>query len=115
MSVETVEKSPVRLTPRAAKRIAEILKGEPSPSQLRIAVLGGGCSGFQYDIKLDASRNEDDLVIAEGGAVVVIDSVSLDYLKGAEIDYVDEMIGASFKIKNPIAVSSCGCGTSFSV
>jgi iron-sulfur cluster assembly accessory protein len=115
MSVETVEKSPVRLTLRAAKRIAEILKGEPSPAQLRIAVLGGGCSGFQYDFKLDASRNEDDFVIAEGGAVVAIDSVSLDFLKGAEIDFVDEMIGASFKINNPNATASCGCGTSFSV
>ncbi len=115
MSVETVEKSPVGLTPRAARRIAEILKGEPSPAHLRIAVLGGGCSGFQYEFKVDASRNEDDLVIAEGGAVVAIDSVSLDYLKGAEIDFVDEMIGASFKIKNPNATSSCGCGTSFSV
>jgi iron-sulfur cluster assembly accessory protein len=115
MSVETVEMSPVRLTPRAARRIAEILKGEPSPTQLRIAVLGGGCSGFQYEFKLDASRNEDDLVIAAGGAVVAIDSVSLDFLKGAEIDFADEMIGASFKIKNPNATSSCGCGTSFSV
>jgi len=115
MNVETVETAPVRLTPRAAKRIAEILKQEPVPAHLRVAVLGGGCSGFQYDFRLDAARNEDDFIIAEGGAVVAIDSVSLDYLKGAEIDFVDEMIGASFKVKNPNAVSSCGCGTSFSV
>jgi len=116
MSVETAMDSiPVTLTDRAAKRIAEILKEEERPSLLRVAVTGGGCSGFQYDFCIDESRNEDDLVIAQGGALVAIDPVSLDFLKGAEIDFVDEMIGAAFKIKNPNATSSCGCGTSFSV
>jgi iron-sulfur cluster assembly accessory protein len=116
MNVETVAANPlVTISERAAKRIAEILKEEPGPALLRVAVLGGGCSGFQYDFRLDASRNDDDLVIAHGGAVVAIDSVSLDFLKGAEIDFVDEMIGAAFKVKNPNATSSCGCGTSFSV
>jgi iron-sulfur cluster insertion protein len=115
MKVETVDAAPVRLTPRAAKHIAEILKGESGPAHLRVAVLGGGCSGFQYDIKLDASRGEGDIVIEEAGALVAIDPVSLDFLRGAEIDFVDEMIGASFKVNNPNAVSSCGCGTSFSV
>ena len=110
-----METTPVTLTERAAKRIAEILQEEDQPSMLRVAVTGGGCSGFQYDFCIDDARHEDDLVIARGGAVVAIDPVSLDFLKGAEIDFVDEMIGAAFKIKNPNATSSCGCGTSFSV
>jgi iron-sulfur cluster assembly accessory protein len=116
MSIETAVAIPeVRLTERAARRIAEILKEEPGNAHLRVAVTGGGCSGFQYDFCLDETKNEDDLVITRGGAVVAIDAVSLDFLKGAEIDYVDEMIGAAFKINNPNATSSCGCGTSFSV
>jgi iron-sulfur cluster assembly accessory protein len=116
MSVETtLESAPVRLTDRAAKRIAEILSEEAGASSLRVAVTGGGCSGFQYDFCFDDAMAEDDLVIARGGARVLIDSVSLDFLKGAEIDFVEEMIGAAFKINNPNATSSCGCGTSFSV
>jgi iron-sulfur cluster assembly accessory protein len=115
MSVETTEVPPVRLTERAAKRIAEILQAEPGPSSLRVAVTGGGCSGFQYDFCFDDSVAEDDLVLARDGATVLIDSVSLDFLKGAEIDFVEEMIGAAFRINNPNATSSCGCGTSFSV
>jgi iron-sulfur cluster assembly accessory protein len=116
MSVETALPTPtVTLSRRAAARIAEILKEEPRPALLRLAVSGGGCSGFQYDFRLDEARAEGDLVIREGDAVVVIDPVSLDFLKGAEIDFVDEMIGAAFKVKNPNATSSCGCGTSFSL
>jgi iron-sulfur cluster assembly accessory protein len=115
MSVETIESPSVRLTERAAKRIAEILQEETGGSNLRVAVTGGGCSGFQYDFCFDDSRAEDDLLIAQDGARVLIDSVSLDFLKGAEIDFVEEMIGAAFKINNPNATSSCGCGTSFSV
>jgi iron-sulfur cluster assembly accessory protein len=115
MSVETTEIPPVRLTERAAKRIAEILQAEPGPSNLRVAVTGGGCSGFQYDFCFDDSVAEDDLVLARDGATVLIDSVSLDFLKGAEIDFVEEMIVAAFRINNPNATSSCGCGTSFSV
>ena len=116
MSVETVLESPfVTLTERAARRILEILREDSAHSMLRVAVTGGGCSGFQYDFCLDDSRGEDDLVIARDGATVLIDSVSLGFLKGAEIDFADEMIGAAFKIKNPNATSSCGCGTSFSV
>ena len=106
---------PVALSDRAAKRIAEILKEEPVPVYLRVAVTGGGCSGFQYDFCFDEARADDDLVIEKAGATVLIDPVSLDFLRGAEIDFVDEMIGASFKVKNPNATSSCGCGTSFSV
>jgi iron-sulfur cluster insertion protein len=116
MSVETqLEAEPVTLTDRAARRIAEILKEEPGKSMLRLAVTGGGCSGFQYDFCLDDAQADDDLVISRGGALVIIDAVSLGFLKGSEIDFVDEMIGASFKINNPNATASCGCGTSFSV
>ena len=106
----------VRLTDRAAKRIRDIVREDPAEgSMLRLAVNGGGCSGFQYDFSLAAKPSEDDLVIEHDGAVVLIDPVSLDFLKGAEIDFADEMIGAAFRVNNPNATSSCGCGTSFSV
>ena len=114
MSGETNE-VPVLLTDRAAQRIAAILKEEPTPAMLRLAVTGGGCSGFQYDFCLDDNRAADDLAIEKHGATVLIDPVSLEFLKGSQIDYVDEMIGASFKVINPNATASCGCGTSFSV
>ena len=107
--------APVSVSERAAKRIAEILASEPGPVMLRVAVTGGGCSGFQYNFALDDARLDDDLVIERDGATVLVDPVSLDFLKGAEIDFADDMIGASFKINNPNATSSCGCGTSFSV
>jgi iron-sulfur cluster assembly accessory protein len=115
--MEAVETAlPVTVSARAAKRIAEILKAEPAANaMLRIAVTGGGCSGFQYNFAIDDARLDDDLVVERDGATVLIDPVSLDFLKGAEIDYVDDLIGQSFKINNPNAVSSCGCGTSFSV
>ena len=106
---------PVTVSARAAKRIAEILKREAQPAMLRVAVTGGGCSGFQYNFALDEVKADDDLVLERDGAVVLIDSMSLDFLRGAEIDFVDDLIGASFKINNPNAQSSCGCGTSFSV
>jgi len=107
--------SPVTVSARAAKRIAEILKSETQPVMLRVAVTGGGCSGFQYNFAIDDTRTDEDLVIERDGAVVLVDPMSLDFLKGAEIDFVDDMIGASFKVNNPNATSSCGCGTSFSV
>jgi iron-sulfur cluster insertion protein len=117
MSADTIETigAPVRLSDRAAQRIAAILKEEPTPVMLRLAVTGGGCSGFQYDFCFDDARADDDLVLEKSGATVLIDSVSLDFLRGSEIDFVDEMIGASFKVINPNATASCGCGTSFSV
>jgi iron-sulfur cluster assembly accessory protein len=105
----------VTISARAAKRVAEILRAEASPSMLRVAVTGGGCSGFQYNFALDDARADDDLVVERDGAVVLIDPMSLDFLKGSEIDFVDDLIGAAFKINNPNAQSSCGCGTSFSV
>jgi iron-sulfur cluster assembly accessory protein len=113
MTTETA--LPVTVSARAAKRIAEILKSEPAPSMLRIAVTGGGCSGFQYNFAIDDARADDDLVVERDGATVLIDPMSLDFLKGAEIDFVEDLIGQSFKINNPNATSSCGCGTSFSV
>ena len=106
---------PVTLSDRAAKRIADILKSEPQPTALRVAVTGGGCSGFQYNFALDDSRLDEDLVIERDGAVVLIDPVSLDFLKGSEIDFVDDLIGASFKVNNPNVVAACGCGSSFRV
>ena len=113
MTVETA--LPVSVSARAARRIAEILKSEPQPMMLRVAVTGGGCSGFQYNFALDDTRMDDDLVIERDGATVLVDPMSLDFLKGAEIDFSDELIGAAFKVNNPNAASSCGCGTSFSV
>ena len=107
--------SAVMLTERAARRIGQILKGEPPGSMLRVSVEGGGCSGFQYKFDFVASKAEDDLVLARDGATVLVDPVSVQYMAGAEIDFVDDLIGASFKINNPVATASCGCGTSFSV
>ena len=105
----------VSLTDRAATRITEIVAGDPSLPALRISVEGGGCSGFSYKFDLVRDAAADDFVIEKAGAKVFIDPVSLEYLAGSEIDFVDDLIGASFKIQNPNATSSCGCGTSFSM
>ena len=112
---ETAELPPVTLSDRAARRIAKILETEPAGSMLRVAVNGGGCSGFQYEFLIAAERNADDLVIEKNGVAVLVDEVSLQYMSGAEIDFAEELIGAAFKIRNPNATASCGCGTSFSV
>ena len=106
---------PVTLSDRAARRIAEILKGETQPTALRLAVTGGGCSGFQYNFALDESQLDEDLVVEKDGARVLIDPVSLDFLAGSEIDFTDDLIGQAFKVNNPNATASCGCGTSFTV
>lgn len=104
------------LTDRAAARIAEILGSQEAPSALRVAVLAGGCSGFQYKFDLDETPPAaDDLVIEHGGARVLVDPSSLDLLEGAQLDYSDALMGAHFAIKNPNATASCGCGSSFSV
>lgn len=105
----------VTVTERAAKRIAEIVATEKDNSMLRVSVNGGGCSGFQYKFDLVAQREDDDTVLERNGATVLIDPVSLGFLVGSEIDFVDELIGASFQIRNPNATASCGCGTSFSI
>jgi iron-sulfur cluster assembly accessory protein len=105
----------VTVSERAARRIGDILKTEPPGTMLRVSVEGGGCSGFQYKFDIDRAKADDDLVIARDGAVVLIDSVSIGYMAGAEIDFVDGLIGASFKVNNPNATAGCGCGTSFSL
>lgn len=106
----------VVLTERAAKRINRIVAKEEPGTVLRISVAGGGCSGFQYEYNLVKEKpTEDDLVLTRDEATVYIDSMSLEFMGGAEIDFVDDLIGQSFQIKNPNAIASCGCGTSFAV
>lgn len=104
------------VTERAAARIAEIAAAEGrAAAALRVAVLAGGCSGFQYKFELDDAPQPDDLVISRGAATVVVDPASLDLLAGAELDFAEELMGSYFAVRNPNAKSSCGCGTSFSV
>jgi iron-sulfur cluster assembly accessory protein len=105
----------VTISERAARRIGQILKSEGDGAMLRISVEGGGCSGFQYKFDVEKNRAEDDLVIARDGATVVVDPASVPFLAGSEVDYVDDLIGASFRVANPNATASCGCGTSFSI
>jgi iron-sulfur cluster assembly accessory protein len=105
----------VTLSDSAVKRIGEILKTEPDGAMLRVSVEGGGCSGFQYKFDIERAKADDDLVLARDGAVVLIDPVSVNYMAGSQIDFVDDLIGQSFKINNPKATASCGCGTSFSL
>jgi iron-sulfur cluster assembly accessory protein len=105
----------VTLSDNAATRIAFILAKEPDKSALRVSVEGGGCSGFSYKFDLVSSQADDDIVIAKSGATVLIDPMSVDYMAGSQIDFVDNLMGQSFQIKNPLATASCGCGTSFSL
>jgi|SRR5687767_11328047 iron-sulfur cluster assembly accessory protein len=105
----------VTVTERAARRIGEILGREPPGTMLRVSVEGGGCSGFQYKFDMERAQADDDTAICRDSAVVLIDPVSLNYLAGSEIDFVDDLIGSSFRINNPQAKTSCGCGTSFSL
>lgn len=106
---------PPSVTDRAFNRIAAIRAAEGDAQALRVAVLGGGCSGFQYEITLDDTATEDDLVLEKDGSRVLIDTVSLPFLSNAVIDFSTELIGARFVVENPNATSSCGCGTSFSM
>jgi len=105
----------VGLSPAAAERIKAVVAAEPPGAGLRVAVEGGGCSGFQYEINVAQAPNGDDVIIERDGARLFVDPVSLPFLLGSEVDWVDELIGASFKVKNPNAATSCGCGVSFSV
>jgi len=105
----------ITVSERAARRIGEILKTEPTGTMLRVSVEGGGCSGFQYKFDMERARADDDLVIARDGATVLIDPMSVQYMAGSEIDFVEDLIGAAFKVKNPNATASCGCGTSFAL
>jgi iron-sulfur cluster assembly protein len=105
----------VTLSPSAAKRINRITAGQPVGTMLRVEVIGGGCSGFSYRFGFAQRANADDAVIERDGARVAIDAASQPVLAGSEIDFVEEVIGASFQVHNPNATSACGCGTSFSV
>ena len=105
----------IDLTERAAARIAVIAASEASNKLFRVSVEGGGCSGFQYKFDMVGAAEAEDIIVERGGARMLIDPVSLDYLKGSEVDFVDDLMGASFRIRNPNAQSSCGCGTSFSL
>ncbi len=115
--VDVVERGPaVTVTESAARRIAFLMAQETTPNlRLRLAVSGGGCSGFQYGFSFDDTVNDDDRVFTRDGATVVIDETSLELLGGAEIDFVEDLVGAAFQIRNPNAKTSCGCGNSFSV
>ncbi|WP_316196174.1 MULTISPECIES: iron-sulfur cluster insertion protein ErpA [unclassified Bradyrhizobium] len=105
----------VTISERAARRIGEILKKEDNGAMLRISVEGGGCSGFQYKFDIDRSKADDDMVIQRDQAIVLVDPASVPFLAGSELDFVDDLMGASFRLNNPNATASCGCGTSFSV
>ena len=103
------------VTERAARRIATIMASETDGSMLRVSVSGGGCSGFQYNFTFDQTRNEDDLSVEKDGVVVLVDSVSLPFVEGSTLDFVDDLMGQSFRVANPNATAACGCGTSFSI
>jgi iron-sulfur cluster assembly accessory protein len=105
----------VTVTARAARQIEEILRQEPSGTMLRLSVEGGGCSGFQYRFDTDRAQEPDDIVVRRDHATLLIDRVSLAYLAGSEVDFVDDLIGAAFRVNNPKAKASCGCGTSFTL
>lgn len=105
----------VEMTDAAARRVAKVLAGDPGKTALRVSVEGGGCSGFSYKFDLVEGRNEDDVVLEKDGATILIDELSLIYMGGSVIDFVDDLMGQSFQIRNPNAVASCGCGTSFSI
>ena len=107
--------SDITVSDSAAKRIAKILSTDPAKSALRVSVEGGGCSGFSYKYDLVDQQEADDLVIEKLGAKVLIDAISIPYLDGSEIDFVDDLMGQSFQIHNPNATASCGCGTSFAI
>ena len=103
------------LSEAAALRIAQLLDNEPAGSFFRVAVLGGGCSGFQYDFSIDKIRQEDDLIFVAHNVEVVVDEMSLELIDHAELDYVQDLMGSYFAVTNPNATASCGCGTSFSI
>lgn len=115
MDSAAISAAPVSISASAARRLVKILSDEEAGAALRVSVKGGGCSGFQYSFDIDKSRAIDDLVVERDGATVLIDPVSLEYMAGAELDFVDDLMGQAFRVKNPNAVASCGCGVSFSV
>ena len=118
MNVTLAVPAAFAVSERAAARIAEIVADQPgtdAPTALRVSVLAGGCSGFQYSFALEQAAQPDDLVVQHGAARVLVDPSSLDLLAGAQLDYTEALMGAHFTVRNPNAVSACGCGTSFAV
>jgi iron-sulfur cluster insertion protein len=108
--------APIQLSASAARRIAAVVRAEGRPeARLRVSVSGGGCSGFQYLFAIDEGSEDGDVVVERDGAAVVVDGMSLMYVLGSELDYVEDLTGSYFKVKNPNASSSCGCGTSFAI
>lgn len=107
--------SDIIVTDNAVRRIAQLVAGEQAGAMLRISVNGGGCSGFQYEFDIDRTRAPDDTVVERNGAAILVDETSLQFLKGSIVDFVDDLMGQSFRIENPQATASCGCGTSFSI
>ena len=115
-SMSEIEERSIVVTESAARRVAILKTQEQAENAfLRIAVSGGGCSGFQYGFTFDDQRNDDDFVFERDGVAIIVDDVSLGLLNGAEVDFVEDLMGASFRISNPNAASSCGCGNSFSL
>ena len=110
----TSEFPSVSMSASAARRLTRILSAEAGAA-LRVSVKGGGCSGFQYSFDIEKDRADDDLIVERDGATVLVDPVSLEMIKGSELDFVDDLMGQSFRVKNPNAVASCGCGVSFTV
>lgn len=106
---------PISVTSAAAARIKFVVSDEPQGTVMRISVKGGGCSGFSYGFELTTAREDDDFVIEQDGATVVVDPVSAEYLAGSQLDFIDDLMGQSFKMKNPHATATCGCGTSFAM
>jgi iron-sulfur cluster assembly accessory protein len=115
MTMPDVDTAPLTVTERAARRIQSILKSEAEGAMLRVAVNGGGCSGFQYDFSFDTAITPDDVAIRRDGVTVLVDSVSRPFLEGSTLDFVDDLMGQSFRVQNPKATAACGCGTSFSI
>jgi iron-sulfur cluster insertion protein len=113
-TAEAAALAPFSISASAARRLQKVLAGEAG-AVLRVSVKGGGCSGFQYAFDIEQGSADDDLVVTRDGASVVVDPVSLDMVRGSELDFVDDLMGQAFKVKNPNAVASCGCGVSFSV
>ena len=114
-NIKIMESTQIIVTPRAAQRIHDIAAKQGVHAALRIAVNGGGCSGFQYDFALDDKREADDKSFVVDGATVLVDAVSLNYIAGSTLDFIDDLMGQSFRVQNPQAKSSCGCGVSFSL
>ena len=115
-SVDQIPAQDISVTDAALRRVGQILSSEPDKDALRISVEGGGCSGFSYRYDLVGDdRQPDDFVVEKDGATILVDSISIQYMAGSEIDFVDNLMGQSFQIRNPNAVASCGCGTSFSI